>query len=192
MLRPSDTLLLGLFLYALLAMAGVIIASTTGADLWVTPAAVGLPAESRLPFSVGIGLLEAVLGVTVLRYLHFRSKGLRRLGDALGPAVRSMGPGAALTVAVCGAVAEEIFFRGALQPHLGVVGSAVIFAAVHQVGGKARVPWMAASFVAGLAFALCFWASGHLAGSLVAHVALNVHGVLFLRGIDAAVIRPTA
>jgi uncharacterized protein len=76
-------------------------------------------------------------------------------------------------LAAASSVGEEMFFRGALLPTVGLIGSSAIFALLH-VGPKARhLPWTASSFGAGLLFGAMFMWTGDLTGPVVAHFLVN-------------------
>jgi membrane protease YdiL (CAAX protease family) len=78
-----------------------------------------------------------------------------------------------LILAVASSVGEEMFFRGALLPAIGVVGSSAIFALLH-IGPKARhLPWTFSSFVIGLLFGAIFVWTGDLTGPVLAHFLVN-------------------
>lgn len=80
-------------------------------------------------------------------------------------------------------VVEELAFRGVLFPWLtdrwgvvvGVVGSALAFAAVHPELGIA-----ASAFVIGLILALLTWAAKSIWPAVVIHILNNLYGVLSL------------
>ena len=78
-----------------------------------------------------------------------------------------------VVLAVASSVGEEMFFRGALLPAIGLVGSSAIFALLH-IGPKARhLPWTASSFAVGLLFGAMFQWTGDLTGPVVAHFLVN-------------------
>jgi membrane protease YdiL (CAAX protease family) len=76
-------------------------------------------------------------------------------------------------LAVASSVGEEMFFRGAMLPVIGIVGSSAIFALLH-IGPKARhLPWTFSSFVIGLLFGAIFMWTGDLTGPVLAHFLVN-------------------
>jgi membrane protease YdiL (CAAX protease family) len=78
-----------------------------------------------------------------------------------------------LVLAVASSVGEEMFFRGALLPTIGLFASSAIFALLH-IGPKARhLPWTASSFAVGLLFGAMFEWTGDLTGPIVAHFLVN-------------------
>jgi membrane protease YdiL (CAAX protease family) len=78
-----------------------------------------------------------------------------------------------VVLAAASSVGEEMFFRGALMPAVGLVASSAIFALLH-IGPKARhLPWTLSSFGAGLLFGGMFLWTGDLTGPVVAHFLVN-------------------
>jgi hypothetical protein len=78
-----------------------------------------------------------------------------------------------VVLAAASSVGEEMFFRGAMLPAIGLVGSSAIFALLH-IGPKARhLPWTVSSFGAGLLFGAIFLWTGDLTGPVVAHFLVN-------------------
>ncbi len=78
-----------------------------------------------------------------------------------------------VVLAAASSVGEELFFRGALLPAVGLVLSSAIFALLH-IGPKARhLPWTASSFGAGLLFGAIFLWTGDLTGPVAAHFLVN-------------------
>jgi len=78
-----------------------------------------------------------------------------------------------VVLAAASSVGEELFFRGALLPAVGLVLSSAIFALLH-IGPKARhLPWTASSFGAGLLFGAIFLWTGDLSGPVAAHFLVN-------------------
>jgi membrane protease YdiL (CAAX protease family) len=91
-----------------------------------------------------------------------------------------------VVLAVASSVGEELFFRGALLPAIGLVGSSAVFALLH-VGPKVRhLPWTVTSFGAGLLFGAIFLWTGDLTGPVVAHFLVNF---LNLRHVAAVELR---
>jgi membrane protease YdiL (CAAX protease family) len=78
-----------------------------------------------------------------------------------------------VVLAAASSVGEEMFFRGALLPVVGLVTSSAIFALLH-IGPKLRhLPWTFSSFLAGLLFGAMFLWTGDLTGPVLAHFLIN-------------------
>jgi membrane protease YdiL (CAAX protease family) len=91
-----------------------------------------------------------------------------------------------IALAATSSFGEEMFFRGALLPAIGLWGSSAIFALLH-IGPKARhLPWTVSSFGAGLLFGAMFIWTGDLTGPVLAHFLVNF---LNLRHVAAVELR---
>ncbi|MDB4980790.1 MAG: Abortive infection protein [Myxococcales bacterium] len=78
-----------------------------------------------------------------------------------------------LILALASSFGEELFFRGALLPAIGLVGSSLLFAVLH-IGPKTRhLPWTFSSLGAGFLFGAIFLWTGDLAGPVLAHFLVN-------------------
>ncbi len=75
-----------------------------------------------------------------------------------------------VTIAVCAGLGEEVLFRGAIQPVVGVVIQAVLFGLVHWTC-RAHV---GIAVTAGLAFGLVVQLSGSLWPGIAAHFAVDL------------------
>jgi CAAX protease family protein len=131
--------------------------------------------------SLGLGLLVGTLTVAATPVVVRRWRWARALHAALRPTADGAGDGALFAVAIATATGEELLFRGLLVPLAGVVASSILFATMHQIRGNARWAWMVWAGIMGLLFGTIFAATGSLAGSLLAHAAINHHNLRFLR-----------
>jgi len=78
---------------------------------------------------------------------------------------------------LCAPVVEELFFRGLVLPSIGrnwigIIGSAIIFSAVHLVTGFHPITAVS-TFFAGVAFGILAVRTGRLGASITAHVVYN-------------------
>jgi membrane protease YdiL (CAAX protease family) len=112
-------------------------------------------------FSSGVDLLSQRLTPDLTQKVDAANQRLfGRLGDPLGIA----------TIALAAGVCEEVLFRGALQPSLGITWTAVVFAAVHSQYG------LSLDALAVFVLALCLGVIRLLANTtttVVCHVAYN-------------------
>jgi hypothetical protein len=139
--------------------------------------------------SLGLGVAMAAAVVLGTRHLVRTRVWAEALHRELRPMARALGPRAAPWAALASGVGEEILFRGALVPALGVIVSSAIFGLLHQTRGRARTSWMLFAAVMGLAFALLFRLTGSLLGPIVAHVAINALNLRFLVEHDPVRVR---
>ena len=108
----------------------------------------------------------------------------RSLHSSLRPTIRDADGTTLLILGIASAVGEELFFRGLLVPALGLVVSSLAFGLLHQVKGRARWVWAGWAAIMGVLFGALFLATGSLVGPIVAHAAINVTNLKFLRDTD--------
>ena len=165
----SARLVLGFYaLMGTAALAWRIVAD--GALPWAeSPAPPALPIHQR----VAAGLAAGAALVVVSRVWTARSAAGRALAEELA---RLLGPvplGRAWLFAAASGLAEEAFFRGALQPRVGWLGATLIFAAAHFVPAPKLWSWSLFALAAGALFGGLFAATGDLLAPLLAHVLVN-------------------
>lgn len=98
---------------------------------------------------------------------------LAGLSDGLAVQLGPLSPGTTLALAVLSSVAEELLFRGVLQPAWGIPAATVLFAVVHVPLDRAMWAWPIAAGAVGLGIALMAEASGGLIGPIAVHFAVN-------------------
>lgn len=161
---------LGLVFYGALAAAAVVWrVGFYGESIWyaTSPQDVSWLRDSLLGAGVGaalIGLSDWTTRVT-------------RWGDALARAMAEvLGPLSlpdALLLAVASGFAEELFFRGALQPRVGWLLASLLFGCVHFVPRREFLPWTVFAIGAGFLFGGLFLWTGNLVAPVVAHTVVN-------------------
>lgn len=75
---------------------------------------------------------------------------------------------------LCVGVYEEVVARGYLLRNIGVIGSSLVFAALHAFNDNASLVSTAALFVNGLLFAAAVRVTGRLSASIGLHIAWNL------------------
>jgi len=87
-----------------------------------------------------------------------------------------LGPLTAFEVAVLAGLsglAEEAFFRGVVQPWLGLVFTSIFFGAVHLPYSPKLLPWTLFALAMGIVLGLLYDWSGSLIPPMVAHSLIN-------------------
>lgn len=100
-----------------------------------------------------------------------------RLRQVLGSSVQSL---TAIDIVLLSAVAgfaEELFFRGLLQSHLGVIGAAIVFGLLHAL----TPTYFVMATVIGLYFGYLYEATGNLLIPMVSHAAYDIFALILLR-----------
>ena len=77
-------------------------------------------------------------------------------------------------LALLSSVAEEAFFRGALQPGLGLAATALLFGALHIGPSRHFLPWTLMAFGLGLWLGYLFDITGTLVAPIVCHGTINL------------------
>ncbi|MBK7400401.1 MAG: CPBP family intramembrane metalloprotease [Myxococcales bacterium] len=177
--------------YGGLALLGWFIGWLRGAPdvLSCTPMGLGGRPQPLMSLVGGLGLALAVIAAT--RALVRTTGWARELHADLRPVARSLGESAILPVALASAIGEEVLFRGALLPALGLLGSSLLFGVVHQLRGRSRGAWIAFAALVGLALGGLFAATGSLLGPIVAHALINAVNLRFLIEHDPGVAHST-
>jgi membrane protease YdiL (CAAX protease family) len=170
--------------YAGVGAAAAAIAWTFGRDPLSCDAWLGTQGAAGALVSLGVGVCIGSMTVVASRAMVRRTAWARALHAALRPAVVGAGDASIAAMAVASAAAEEVLFRGLLVPIVGVVLSAILFGALHQLRGRARWGWMAWATLMGVLFGATFAATGSLAGPIVAHAMINGSNLRFLRDND--------
>lgn len=176
--RPSIVRLALLF-YGVMALVALAWAVLEGRGLWFASAEAAAHGGNPLRDAVlGVlaGGLVVALSRLVTRHTGWGEALARTLARALGPL--SVGE-CALLAAVSGG-AEEALFRGALQPHVGLLAASALFAAAHFVPRRELLPWTAFAFLAGLLLGALFEGTGNLLAPIVTHALVNGVNLRFL------------
>ena len=131
------------------------------------------PAMSITFAGILCGLAAGLLIVFASRMALYRFDWARALHRELRHLLFPLQDAEIVVLAAASSVGEEMFFRGALLPVVGLLASSAIFALLH-IGPKLRhLPWTASSFAAGLLFGAMFLWTGDLTGPVIAHFLVN-------------------
>jgi len=96
-----------------------------------------------------------------------------RLARALAGSLGRLELRHVLVLALTSGIAEEAFFRGALQPQVGYVAAGLIFGLVHFIPRREFLPWTGFSIAAGFLLGGLYAWTGNLLAPTVAHVLVN-------------------
>ncbi len=118
-------------------------------------------------------ILNTLLESQFPSYQAFRGVLMRMVGAASMPV--------AVYLAFISALGEELLFRGAIQPSLGLLGTALLFGLLH-LGPQGLVSiWTLWAIVSGLMLGWIFQSTGSLLPVLICHFLVNVTSLLRLR-----------
>jgi membrane protease YdiL (CAAX protease family) len=122
---------------------------------------------------VAIGAGAAMGVIRLSRELTLRTRWGEALADALAGAIGRLSVGECIVLALASGVAEEAFFRGALQPLVGLLAASAIFGLAHIAPRRELWPWTLFAAVTGLLMGGLFEWTGNLIAPTVAHVVIN-------------------
>lgn len=176
--------------YGVLALVAIGAAALRGqsplaAEPWLP---LGAPLGHLVSIVLGVGL--AAVTVKATRQFVRRWSWARALHADLRPGIRHAGEGAVIALGIASAASEELFFRGLLATTFGLIASSLAFGLLHQARGRVRWVWAGWAAVMGLLFGAIFLATGSLVGPLLAHAAINIANLRFLRDTDVEVPKP--
>ncbi len=179
------TLVLGL--YGGLALLGLLLSAGRGdADVYTA----GDRAAWWHLASPVLGLVLGLLVVLASRVAVARlgwARGLHRdfralLGDVSSREI--------VVLAIASAIGEEVLFRGALQPWIGLWPQAALFALLHVGPGRRFLPWTLWALVMGLVFGALVQLTGDLGGAIVAHFTINFLNLHYIARVDLPAFQP--
>lgn len=124
------------------------------------------------PFaSSGVGLVVGIIGAGVLTALTKRFESLQEVASAAQRVFARAGEGIGIAFVLISAIAEELFFRLAVQDVFGLIGSVACYVLLNSSVGGAR--WLLFTFAHALSLGLIVHLGFGLLGSTTAHAILN-------------------
>ncbi|MCA9539983.1 MAG: CPBP family intramembrane metalloprotease [Myxococcales bacterium] len=173
-----------LSLYVVMIAVAALLQLGFGGDLSALFARRPLPADGPV-VDIALGVAVGLLAVLLSRLGTARFDWSRRIDaefrDLLGP----LEPREIFGLAIASALAEEMFFRGFLQPLIGLEASAVVFGAAHVPWRRSLIAWTFAALAMGYVLGWMFEARGNLIAPVLAHFTVNYFNL-------HALVRPLA
>ena len=141
-----------------------------------------LGGAAGVAFGLGIATISrySVYRFSWARILHLEFRGL--LGPLTGFDI--------LAYAGLSSIAEEMLFRGALQPILGIIPTSIAFGLLHIAPGRKFFPWPLQAIAMGFAFGGLYWLSGDLTAPIMAHFTINYQNLHFINRYDPSLQMP--
>jgi membrane protease YdiL (CAAX protease family) len=130
-----------------------------------------------------VAIALALIVAAITRWLVQRTHWARRLHLTLRGPLLGLTPSRIALLSVLSATAEELFFRAALTPVIGLWSSAVIFGLCHAAP-RAGLSWSIWAFVMGLLFGALFFASGSLLPPILLHALINHENMHYICNYD--------
>ena len=136
----------------------------------------------------GQGLLLGLLtGIGIVLVCHLAYRMSSHIREASSYMARFFGPvtvGQAVWLALVSGVVEELCFRGALWPQLGLVGTSLFFALCHIVPSRALVSYPFFAFFAGLLLGHLRMKTGSIWPPAIAHMTINALNIAWLGAME--------
>ena len=126
-------------------------------------------AWSHVVLGLGVAVGVIVLSQQITRHTDFGKALASALAQILGP----LGLWQCCVLALASGIGEELFFRGALQPTVGLVAASILFGLVHFVPRRDLISWSVFAVVVGFLLGVIFQQTGSLIAPIVAHVTIN-------------------
>lgn len=169
-------------LYGALALTALLLSAGRGdADIYrLDETASGW----RLALSPLVGLLLGLAVVVLSRIAVERAAWARDLHQNFRHVLGALTGREIAVLAVASAIGEELMFRGALQPWIGLWAQAAIFALLHIGPSKRFLPWTMMALAMGIALGLVAEATGDLGAPIVAHFTINFCNLRFINRVE--------
>ncbi len=168
--------------YGPLAALGAVLSWLTRGAVLSAPPGPRFTSElwSAQLLGLGLALLVTALTIQSTRWLVVHTRWARTLRDSLRSALIGASRSRLLVLALLSAVAEELFFRAALMPWIGVALSSLVFGLLHVSARETYLGWMLWASLMGLIFAGLFVGSGSLLAPVLAHATINYENMQYL------------
>ena len=169
-------------LYGALALVAVLVSA--GRDRLDIYRVAEISTPTLLVLSPLIGVAVGLVVVALSRLAVHRFALVRALHRDFRGLLGELTPREILALAAASAIGEELLFRGALLPWIGLWPQAILFALLH-IGPRLRFfAWTLAAFVMGLVFgALLLWV-GDLGAAITAHFTINYLNLHFIARVE--------
>ncbi|MBW1809031.1 MAG: CPBP family intramembrane metalloprotease [Deltaproteobacteria bacterium] len=125
---------------------------------------------------VGSGLFLAWLSFVTSRYFSWA----RRLEAEFARILGRLSFGQVAAIALASSIAEEAFFRGAMQPTLGLVLTSLIFGCLHIGPTRTFISWTIMATLMGFVLGLLYLWTATLLAPILCHLlinAINLHRI---------------
>jgi membrane protease YdiL (CAAX protease family) len=173
-------------LYGAMALVALIIAAGRG-----DPDLYRFGAQPHWKLLAG-PLVGIAVGLAIVRLTRFATRHYQwarhlhtSFHDLLGPLTRRE----IVILALASSIGEELLFRGALLPWLGLWWQGMVFALLHVGPGRRFLPWTASALVLGVGFGgLTMW-TGNLGAPIAAHFMINFLNLRFIVAEPAVFLR---
>ncbi len=128
------------------------------------------------PLGLALGLAVVVFCRIAASQWQWAQGLNRSFRDVLGP----LSNRDILLLAATSSIGEEMLFRGALTPWLGIWVQAAVFALLHIGPGRKFIPWTIFAALLGVVLGYLAMVTGNLAGVIIAHFVINLLNLRYI------------
>lgn len=132
-------------------------------DGWFHTGDLGVPSTQAV-LAATVGTIVVLAATPWMMRFDWAKRITKLIDQFFGSLTMTQAAWLGLVSALC----EELLFRGALQPMLGLLPASILFALAHLIGG-----WWIFALVVGLALGLLYDWSGNLWPCVLAHGLVN-------------------
>jgi membrane protease YdiL (CAAX protease family) len=170
---PQGFVRSALVFYGVMGCAALIWRMASSNETILHPSAMDGGASWGLIPALSIGALVGLAAVGISEVLTRTTSLGNALADLLGRSLAGIGVGDAVLLALASGVAEEMLFRGALQPSVGIIWASLIFGACHFLPRRELMLWSLYAVLMGFAFGWLYEWTGQLIAPIAAHSLVN-------------------
>ena len=170
---PQTIMRTGLLFYGAMGIAALLWRMWTPGDSILHPSPAAAAEAWSLPAAIGAGVGAGLLAIAVSEVLTRFTKLGHALADLLAESIGPLARGDAWLLALASGLAEEMFFRGALQPEVGIGWASLVFGAAHFLPRRELALWSVYAVAMGFGLGALYDWTGQLAAPIAAHVLVN-------------------
>ncbi|MDW7675591.1 MAG: type II CAAX endopeptidase family protein [Bacillota bacterium] len=131
-----------------------------------------------LPENINIALIQGLtLGIVIYLVIFSCYKAIESFRiwsrKVVMPMLKSFDPQLLLAMGVLAGVSEELLFRGALQPIIGIIAASLLFGLVHYYGKKELLLYGVIATLMGLIMGAAYIYTGEIVVAILAHSSYN-------------------
>jgi len=171
--NPQGFVRSALVFYGLMGCAALLWRMAVPGQSILYPSIGAASGASSISTAVFAGLAVGLVAVLISELLTRWSDLGEALADVLGEGLAGIGTGDAILLAFASGIAEEMLFRGALQPAVGLFWASLIFGACHFLPRKELALWSVYAVLMGFAFGWLYEWTGQLVAPIAAHTLVN-------------------
>lgn len=144
----------------------------------------GLVFPVSTALAVALGVAVGVLVIALTKVFVRRAAWAKRLHGEFRSLLGPLTGGEIAVFAITSGIAEEMLFRGAMQPAFGLLLSGLVFGLVHVGPRRGFLAWTVWATVMGWVFGALYALTGELLAPMLAHFLINYENLHFIDAYD--------